>query len=228
MDLTTGRQRAHHADALEAADIDSPFAIDTHALEAWRQANPGATVNESDHRMTDRLRLDLTQLPAEWRTHVYDLMVQRRTAKHQAKADAAIQDLPEAVRTLARSRRGNRTFIATARDLRYLLTMNNRDGNRVNSVYKPDPRCTLRLKLSDAIQIDYEQASYADHSRYVIPVEGECPTDLSPCVANFTQFCKAICTHNGFAGSGSSWTMELIKTPAGPVVYADCRESISD
>ncbi len=216
------------ADTLESAGISSPFSTDYEATEAWRQANPGKAVNYNDHPMTDRLHLDPAQLPEGWRCAVHDILARRRVAELEAEADALIEKLPEALRIVAQSRRRLRSFRPKAADLRDLWTMNNRHGKRVNTVYKGDPRCTLRLKLSDAVQIDYEQASYADHSRFVIPVEGERPTDLSSCIANLNRFCDAIRTHNGFAGSGSSWTMELVDTPAGLVVYADCRASISD
>lgn len=216
------------ADTLESAGINSPFSTDYEAAEAWRRVNPGRALNYSDHPMTDRLCLDTAQLPEGWRAAVHDLLARRRLAQLEAQADTAIEQLPEALRIVTLSQRRCRSYSPTAADLRYLWTMNNRHGNRVNNVYKGDPRCTLRLKLSNAVQIDYEQASYADHLRFVIPVEGECPTDLSSCVANLAHFCDAIRTHNGFAGSGSSWTMELINTPAGLVVYADCRASISD
>ena len=216
------------ADKLQAAGIDSPFSTDYEAVASWQKTNPGKPINYDEHRQVDRLHLPADDLPKGWRLAVANILNSRHIAKLEADSAELFGKLPEPLRTVALMHRRNLTFMPQSNDLSYLLSLRNRNGDRVSSVYKPDPRCTLRMKLSQAVRIDYEEASYATHSRYVIPVEGERPADLEPCRGNLTGFCEAIRTHDGFAGSGCSWTMSLIDTGNGFVVYADCRASISD
>lgn len=208
------------ADALGAAGIASPYGTDYAAATAWQHANPGQRLNWDEHLEWHRLPLDRGQLPEGWESPVHRLLAQRALDALGQVADAAFAALPENVRAAATRRRRLRHRKPELVNLSSLRPVSGR-------AYKPEPGCTMRLKLAEAVCYDYEQASYADHSRYVIPVEGE-PGDPAACARNLGRFCEAIRTHNGMAGSGASWTMALEQEPGGWVVVADCRASIAD
>jgi hypothetical protein len=218
------------ADAFEAAGYTSPFATDYAKRIEWQNANPGKDVGFNDFDADKFMQIDATDLPSDWKSLVHGIMNKRRTDALEAAANAEFAKLPQAFQLAAESHRRKRTYKPETRDLSSLgeLATDKRDTKYGRGMYKADPKCSLRLKLKNAVQIGYEQESYADYARYLIPVEGERPTDLSACRRNLGTFCEALCTTNGLAGFGSSWEMELIDTSAGLVVMAVSRSSISD
>lgn len=226
------------ADMFQAAGIDSPFAIDYQAAGSFREANPGAPIDYNDFRAHDRLGLDPAELPEHWMTDVHDILSQRRAAALSAEVEDFIRSsAPEALRDFLLTNRRvlcHRPKPADLRDLAKLaaqdLTQEGTQGRRYGKpAYQPEPGCNLRLKLREAWSYDYEQASYADHSRYIVPVEvqGEIG-DRAVCNRNLRAFCQALRTHNGFAGSGDTWNAELIERDGTFLVILDCRSSISD
>jgi len=234
------------AELLTSNGIDSPYSTDydSPALAAWKAANPHKTAPYSDFPMWKRLNLDESLLPDGWCLKVSNLFSERARAAFDAKVDAEIALLPPALRlAIEKSRHGKQSpkpadlsdLVKTAMtDRRYPSETGreNRDGSRMligPSPYQPKPGCNLRMKLKQAVQFEYQQASYADHTRYVIPVEAKGEVgDLNVCRQNLRDFCEALRTHTGLAGSGCTWSAELVETAEGLVVMLDCRASICD
>lgn len=119
-------------------------------------------------------------------------------------------------------------------DLRWMVKASRRTTNQFGSqrpAYSPQPGCSLRLKLSEAVAFLYSQESYSDDSITLVPVLGEVPSDaaaLRVCESNLSAFVRYSDTHTGMAGSGSNYTAHLVITEHGPVAAIHCRTSIAD
>jgi hypothetical protein len=94
--------------------------------------------------------------------------------------------------------------------------------------YKPQAGCAAVLKFSQAVLVYYTQETYADMSAYAIPCELPADADRAICQRNLNAFCQAIKTHNGFAGSGSTYDASIVDQPGGAFVLLTARASISD
>ena len=162
-------------------------------------------------------------LPNGWVIDVRQVLDERARAAHAAAMlDAAAHfDTTPAIRARLIAEAGGRYFRAPeVRDLSRLL-------QPVRAYPAPSGACTARLQLRAAVSYAYEQASYADHSRYLIPVAGAIG-DLAACRQNLASWAEAIRTHTGMAGSGCSYSATLVVTDDGAYVHLDQRASISD
>jgi hypothetical protein len=160
-------------------------------------------------------------LPDPWFIDVWQVQDERARAKRAADLLAAAEafEAPPAIKRRLVKAVSERGFEAPERsDLTRL---------RPARPYTPKGGCAARMKLAEAVRFSYRQESYADHSTYLVPVEGEI-TDAQACRSNLAAWCESIRTHNGFAGSGSTWSASLVIEPDGAYVEIDCRASISD
>lgn len=151
----------------------------------------------------------------------------------RAKLEAKRGELPAAVYAYAIAtfdERGRR--IPEPRDLTHIAkaaTTNNGYRSKYHPVYVAEAGCSLRLKLKEAWSIGYCQEAWADHSQYVVPVEGKASgAELEVCKRNLSRFFEAARSTNGLAGYGSSYSHELIETEHGFLVIIDQRSSIPD
>jgi hypothetical protein len=145
---------------------------------------------------------------------------------HRRKVVAAINALnaPEAVKTYLLANANDRhAQVPEPCDLRGVT----RRALLTTSQYgKPRAAWTshggCRLQMTSALVFSHEQASYADHSRYIVPFTGT-PTEES--TKRLTEFFCRADTHTGLAGSGSNWSVLSIEDG---FVVVDCRASICD
>lgn len=226
------------ADLFQEAGINSPFSVSYEDRIAWAKANPDAEVPPYNHfREHARLGLDESRLPKGWETAVHDALGRRRLAATAAKVEEKVKCIPEPIQTFIRENRRSTTFEPKKRDLSDLAKLATQDRRWKGSddklygptPYKPEAGCNLRLLLKEAYCYDTEQAAYADHQRYVVPVrvDGE-PGDLETCRRNLRAFMESLRTHNGMAGSGCNWEAQLHAMEDGFVVHLGCRASIMD
>jgi len=164
-------------------------------------------------------------LPKRWESDVYYIGVERSRAKLKAQEEAAVESYagPAVIKRALQAMLADKPRCfkpPEVVDMSGLKPLKDRK-------YKPAGGCGAKLKLKEAVSYGYSQESYADHSYYLIPVEGEIG-DASVCRSNLHQWCEAIRTHNGFAGSGSTFSAELVIEPDGAYVKLDIRASISD
>lgn len=158
-------------------------------------------------------------LPHGWRHDVYDEMSRRASEIREANIAATVEGIPttDAIRAFLRSQIGTRGFHEPKRQ----------SAKRTARGYNPVPGCNARLRLSEAVSFRYTQESYADHSQFAVPVEGN--PNSEACRTNLSRLCEAWRTHNGFAGSGCTYTASIHGSEAdGWFVVFDCRASISD
>jgi len=94
--------------------------------------------------------------------------------------------------------------------------------------YQPITGSGLSARFRDAVCYAYEQASYADHSRYIVPMDVVGPVNLEVSRKNLNNFLWSLKTHNGFAGSGCTWSGSLFEHDGQYIMVLDCRASISD
>lgn len=92
--------------------------------------------------------------------------------------------------------------------------------------WTPDPACTCRLKLAEAVAAVSTQEAYADHSVDLVPYEGEIK-DVAAARSRLAEFLRRADSHTGWAGSGANWSVAGIDTDAKCVVVF-CRASIAD
>lgn len=190
----------------------------------WNLRGPRhAHVPPPKARHYDPVAFALTDgLPDFWSLDVWAVLSERAAAKHKeslAASIAAVANRPIRERLMAMLLAGREHMVkAERRDLSELRPVRS---------FTAKGGCTARMKLGQAVIYAYEQASYADHSRYLIPVEGEVG-DLGVCQSNLHAWCEAIRSHNGMAGSGCTYSALLVVTPDGAYVELDCRASISD
>lgn len=78
-----------------------------------------------------------------------------------------------------------------------------------NTPYQPEPGCKAKLKLKDAVMVSSSQEAYADYTTYAVPFVVEEGADMEVCERNLGRFCRALKTHNGFAGSGCTYDAHL-------------------
>lgn len=220
------REQAEAAAILfEAADL-SPYSTD------WDKENN--KTGPASYLRVPALAEAVANFPQWWTLDVSHVLDERRAAKRIANIRASYEAVEHAaIREYLLNR-------IDSTDARYLRAAEVRDESELcklasapdptnkKPAYQPNPGCKARLKLKQAVMFYYEQASYADHSRYAVPVEFEGTPDPAACAANLGKFCAALRTHNGFAGSGCTWTAELITNSTGSFVVMDCRASISD
>lgn len=164
-------------------------------------------------------------LPRGWESDVYAVKSERMKAAAEAKLVEAYSsfEAPPAIKAALSSILDERPRGIKAperSDLSGLKPVRGRE-------YKPAGGCGAKLKLKEAIHYCYSQESYSDDSRYLIPVEGEVG-DPSVCRSNLGKWCEAIRSHNGFAGSGSSYSAELVVSDLGAYVVLYQRASICD
>lgn len=93
--------------------------------------------------------------------------------------------------------------------------------------YQPEPS-GYRLLTQQAVALTYSQEAYADHSTYLIPVVVEQPTDRDAAQRNLAKIARKLQTHNGWAGSGSTYGFSLHEEDDGCFVIMSVRASISD
>lgn len=162
-------------------------------------------------------------LPMHWWCDVSQVQNERADTAAQLRLQLAIDDF-EAPAPIKRHLR--ESFDRQERGLR-APELRDLTGLKPVRPYTPRGGCGARLMLSKSILYRLSQESYADHTGYLVPVEGEI-LDADICRSNLAGWCEAIRTHNGFAGSGSSWTATLVIDPDGAYVELDARHSISD
>ena len=169
-------------------------------------------------------------LPNFWALDVSEVLTARAAAARKAKLAAGIEavETTDAIRAHLRAvfAAGERGFEMPKRySLTYLRSLaasaEGRSHYRKN--YRAAGTPTLALKLGEAVQYSYSQEAYADYVRYAVPFEGSV-ADAVQAKANLRDFCEAITTHTGWAGSGSNWEADL---QDGFVVLTE-RASISD
>lgn len=93
--------------------------------------------------------------------------------------------------------------------------------------YQPE-RSGYRLLTDKAVHYEYRQEAYADESFAVIPVEVIERADRAAAQRNLAKIARKLQTHNGFAGSGSTYGFSLIEEADGCYVLMSSRHSISD
>lgn len=214
------------ADFLEQNDISSPY---TTVYDKGRNA-AGELPKAIDF-------IDMAQfgeLPEFWTCDVADELGKRSSARHWADVSATVEaiETTETIREFLRIECANRARGFRKPELRNLcdlakLAMRSNMGNK-KPIYVAESGCDARLHLSRAVCYAYSQESYADHSRYAVPVTIAEGANVEVCKRNLSRFVEALRTHNGYAGSGCTWTAELHTLPAGAFVVFDCRASISD
>lgn len=94
--------------------------------------------------------------------------------------------------------------------------------------YEPVEGGRAKLRLKEGVSFSYIQDSYADYTRVAVPAELEAGADRDVCRRNLQRLTEALRTHTGFAGSGSTWSAELVEHEAGAFVIFGGRHSISD
>jgi hypothetical protein len=159
-------------------------------------------------------------LPQGWDNDVTRVMNERDSAKAEAAHRAAIEQIDTTPAIRAHLQRTMNDRYSRPPERRPFQAGYLRVG------YAPEP-CTSRLLCSEAVTFYYEQASYADHSRWLIPVSGAI-ADPAKCRGNLSRWCEAMRTHTGYAGSGSNYSATLHITDLGAYVELDQRASISD
>ena len=99
-------------------------------------------------------------------------------------------------------------------------------GRRSNEWFRKPyaPAGQARLHLALATSERYTQSSYSDDSVYAIPYSG---TITPESTKRLNDFFWAASNHDGFAGSGCTWSLSSIDQNR-RVVLAHCRASISD
>jgi hypothetical protein len=184
-------------------------------------------------------------LPEGWASDVHQTLSDRLAARVRAELGAAIEafETTPAIkahlgRLFAQSERGLRkperadlTGMArlAARDLTREVVLPSGRRTRIGKpAYRPKDGCKARLKLKEAVFCLSTQESYADHTEYAIPVEIEEGADMAVCHQNLHHFAECLGTHDGTAGSGSTWGASLVVTPEGAYVALNGRHSISD
>jgi hypothetical protein len=223
--VITREQAETIADLFTAKGIESPF----RSVSPMRKHDDGRYVMAYEEH--PELVEAVADLPSPWDLDVAHILEARRKAKALEELRAAQARVEHAAIRAYLLAQPASQYLRTpeVRDLSEMAKLATRgDLGNGKPVYSPLPGCKARLKLKEAVTFWYEQASYADHTRYAIPVEMEAGADVGVCRANLGRFCSALRTHNGFAGSGCTWTAELIVEPAGAFVVMDCRASISD
>lgn len=164
-------------------------------------------------------------LPAHWWCDVYQVSSWRAQAKREAELAAAVDafDAPAPIkrRIVAEHQAKLRGFRAPK--VVDLSGMKPLPGRK----YEPEGGCGAKLKLKSAVSIAHSHESYSDDSVYLIPVVGEIG-DGGACQRNLGRWCEAIRSHNGFAGSGCSYSAELVAEPDGAYVVLRQRASICD
>ena len=85
-----------------------------------------------------------------------------------------------------------------------------------------------QVLTQQAVALTYSQEAYADHSTYLIPVVVEQPTDRDAAQRNLAKIARKLQTHNGWAGSGSTYGFSLHEEDDGCFVIMSVRASISD
>lgn len=223
--VVTREQADHIADLFESEGIDSPFASE------WNGPKDANGRPEMTYLSRPAITSAVQGFDSMWTCDVHHVLSERRKAKHFEEIRAAQGAVANAA---------IRAYLLALDPVHYLRAPEVRDlsdlaqlamrGNLGNGkpVYQPEPGCKARLKLKEAVSFWYEQASYADHSRYAVPVELAPDADMTVCRRNLGRFMASLRTHNGYAGSGCTWSAELITTEAGAFVVMDCRASISD
>lgn len=222
---------ARIADAYEAKGI-SPFGT-VYGNLSWHQSMNGDTMGGSlySRKFSDRHEARpeffdaemfalVDGLPQGWRSDVYAELSRRSAAVHAANVAAQVEafNTTPAIKAFLRVEQGSRGFHAPK-----LTPMK---GSTVRN-YSPVKGCNARLKLSQAVSFRYTQESYADHSQTAVPVEGN--PNSEACRVNLSRLCEAWRTHNGFAGSGCTYTASIHGNDSeGWFVVFDCRASISD
>lgn len=93
--------------------------------------------------------------------------------------------------------------------------------------YAPEPS-GYKLLLDKVVHFSGAQDSYADYSYWLIPVEVTDPVDNAAAHRNLGQISRKLDSHNGWAGSGSTYSMELATGVDGAFITMHARHSLSD
>lgn len=214
------------ADAFAAAGIDSPHATEPGAaVDGKYQSGPPS------YTLRPEIMALVEGLPKYWTLDVSYIQHDRVMARIKAEQLASYEAVEHA---------GIRAYLIEHADERGMRKAELSDQSGLarlaidtgmangKPVYQPKEGCKAKLKLREAISFSYSQESYADHTQYAVPVDIPADADLKICRSNLSHFCQCLRTHNGFAGSGCTWTSCLIEHPEGPFVILECRASISD
>lgn len=100
-------------------------------------------------------------------------------------------------------------------------------AGKFDAPYAPEPS-GYTLLVKEAVSVSYVQDAYADLHTTLIPVKVSEPTDIAAARRNLGKIADKIRTHNGWAGSGSSYSLELVVEDDGVYVRMSTRASISD
>jgi hypothetical protein len=93
--------------------------------------------------------------------------------------------------------------------------------------YRPEaPQAKLHLK--EAIYLGMDQAAYADHAYYAIPVTVAEGADLKSLSQNLARIANAARTTNGYAGYGSTFDFYMHRVEDHTFVILNQRSSIAD
>lgn len=162
-----------------------------------------------------------------------------RRLAYEAKVEAFFAEHPQSPAVERFLRTQCRFGERTAREPR-MADMHEHWTNRLNSVTNPYGGATtaeapftpehsgFKLKLREAVHYGASQESYADHSFTLIPVEAEGVTDVEAAKRNLYKISRKLNTHNGWAGSGTGYSLSLVIEEDGLYVLMDARHSISD
>lgn len=146
---------------------------------------------------------------------------------------AALADCPAVVRAIrAAEARGIWKFEVTeAFGARNLDKPNNPYGGNA----KGFPPYTLAMKPTGckllrkrSVDIEYRQEAYADTSIRIIPAILSADFNREQAQANLNALAKSLQSHNGWAGSGSTYSFSIHVEVDGAYVLMHTRASISD
>ena len=93
--------------------------------------------------------------------------------------------------------------------------------------YQPE-RSGYRLLTNQRVSLGGTQEMYADYSTWIIPVETVEPLNADAARRNLAKIAGKLRTHNGWAGSGSTFDFTLVEEPDGCYVVMGARHSVSD
>lgn len=175
-------------------------------------------------------------LPEFWSVDVADVMAKRESDRHRQRVMAAVGalDAPAVIkaRLQADVAAGICCRVPEIKDLRFFCESAKRTTDqygKARPAYTPPADCKLTLKLSRAVLASYSQEAYADMSAYYVPVGGNVTSaDYNACIRNLNAFVRYANTHTGWAGSGCSYSADLVIEGDAAYAVITCRASIAD
>lgn len=184
-----------------------------HGVTPWTYKNIGHYVAET-HLFGD--------LPKFWTVDVANVLGERGTRARHAALRGVVEtiDTTPAIRQFLRENVGSRGFAEPK-----LVDLSGLRTSRRNGV-----EATLGewVRLDAAVRFAYAQEAWADHIRWAIPIAIADDFDVEARRHELARWCEALRTHTGWAGSGSTFSTELMVNPDGAFLVLDERVSIPD